>query len=64
MLKTFHDKGCVIIIVSQVLSGKVSVGAYEASNALKNAGAIGSYGMTIECAFAKLGYLISKNYSQ
>ena len=63
MLKSFHDMGCVIVIVSQVPSGKVSIGAYEASNALKNAGAISSHGMTIECAFAKLGYLISKNYS-
>ena len=51
--------GTVITVCSQCPQGTVSLGAYETSSALKEAGAICGYDLTTEAAVAKLYYLFS-----
>ena len=55
--------GTVIVVCSQCPHGTVSLGAYETSSALKEAGAISGYDLTTEAAVAKLYYLFSRNLS-
>ena len=52
--------GAVVVVCSQCPQGTVSLGTYEASSALKRAGAVGGRDMTTEAAVAKLYYLFSK----
>ena len=49
----------MITVCSQCPAGTVSLGAYEASSALKRAGAVSGLDMTSEAAVAKLYYLFS-----
>ncbi len=51
--------GSVVAVCSQCPQGTVSLGAYETSSALKNAGAVSGMDMTTEAAVAKLYYLFS-----
>ncbi len=53
------ESGSVVAVCSQCPSGTVSLGAYEASSALKSAGAVSGADMTTEAAVAKLYYLFS-----
>lgn len=57
-----RKNGTVMVICSQCLKGEVSLGTYETSSALKNAGAVSAYDMTTEAAVAKLYYLFSCGY--
>jgi len=59
--KAFKN-GTVIAVCSQCPQGTVSLGAYETSSALKEAGAINGYDLTTEAAVAKLYYLFSCGY--
>ena len=54
------ENGTIIIVCSQCPHGTVSLGAYETSSALKEAGAISGYDITTEAAVAKLYYLFSR----
>ncbi|KAH0570135.1 L-asparaginase [Spironucleus salmonicida] len=63
-LKQLHDGGCVIGLVSQTHTSMISVGAYEASNQLREAGCISGRGMTPEAAFTKLCWLMQRDLDQ
>ena len=52
--------GAIVVVCSQCLQGTVTLGAYEASSALKRAGAVSGHDLTTEAAVAKLYYLFSK----
>lgn len=62
IVKKASENGTVLVICSQCLKGSVSLGTYETSAALKNAGAVCAYDMTTEAAVAKLYYLFSCGY--
>ena len=57
-----RQNGTVLVICSQCLKGSVSLGTYETSAALKEAGAVCAYDMTTEASVAKLYYLFSCGY--
>lgn len=59
IIRKAHEHGTVLVICSQCLKGSVSLGTYETSAALKNAGAVCAFDMTTEAAVAKLYYLFS-----
>lgn len=59
IIKHAFECGSVITVCSQCPAGTVSLGAYEASSALKRAGAVSGLDMTTEAAVAKLYYLFS-----
>ena len=54
--------GTIITVCSQCPQGTVSLGTYEASSALAEAGAVSGRDLTTEAAVAKLYYLFSKGY--
>lgn len=56
--KAFRN-GTVLTVCSQCPQGAVSLGTYETSHALKEAGAVSGLDMTTEAAVAKLYYLFS-----
>ena len=56
--------GTVVTVCSQCPQGTVSLGTYETSNALKNAGAVSGLDITTEAAVAKLYYLFSKGFDK
>lgn len=49
--------GTIIVVCTQCLRGSVRLGSYETSSALRRAGAVSGYDMTVEAAVAKLYYL-------
>lgn len=55
--------GTVIVVCSQCPQGTVSLGTYETSSGLKNAGAVCGSDLTTEAAVTKLYYLFSCGYS-
>ncbi|HHY64950.1 MAG TPA: type I asparaginase [Clostridiaceae bacterium] len=62
IIKKAFENGTIVTVCSQCPQGSVSLGEYEASMALKNAGAVSGYDITTEAAVAKLYYLFSKGY--
>ncbi len=64
LIKRAADNGTIIIVCTQCLRGSVQLGAYETSSALKEAGAVSGYDMTVEAAVTKLRYLFAKGYGK
>ena len=64
IIRKASDNGTVIIVCSQCPHGTVSLGAYETSSALKEAGAVSGYDITTEAAVAKLYYLFSRELNR
>ena len=62
IVRKARQNGTVLVICSQCLKGSVSLGTYETSAALKEAGAVCAYDMTTEASVAKLYYLFSCGY--
>ena len=62
ILKKAHENGTIVVVRSQCPEGKVNLGTYAASSALKEIGAVDGGDMTTEAALAKLYYLLSKGY--
>ena len=63
IIRKASRNGTILIVCSQCPHGTVSLGAYETSCALKEAGAISGYDITTEAAVAKLYYLFSRGLS-
>lgn len=59
-VKKITQKGKFIVNVSQTCSGRIDESDYGTGNALKEAGVISSIDMTLESAYTKLLYLLSK----
>ena len=62
IVKKAVENGTVLTVCSQCPQGTVSLGAYEVSTALAEAGAVSGKDLTTEAAVAKLYYLFSKGY--
>ena len=60
IVKKALEHGTVITVCSQCPQGTVTLGTYETSSALANAGAVSGRDLTTEAAVAKLYYLFSK----
>ncbi len=63
IIKKAFENGTIVTVCSQCPQGSVSLGEYETSMALKNAGAVSGFDITTEAAVAKLYYLFSKGYT-
>ena len=63
IIRKAFKQGAVVTVCSQCVAGSVVLGAYQTSNALKNAGAVSGKDMTTESAVAKLYHLFSMGYS-
>ena len=64
IIRKASENGTVIVVCSQCPHGTVTLGAYETSCALKEAGAVSGYDITTEAAVAKLYYLFSRGLSR
>ena len=64
IIRKAAENGTILIVCSQCPHGRVSLGAYETSSALKEAGAVSGYDITTEAAVAKLYYLFSRGLSR
>lgn len=65
ILKVLRKRGTEIIVISQCLSGGVSIGKYENSNIFEQINAISGKDITIESALTKAMHLIDNpNYSE
>ena len=64
MIRKASRNGTILIVCSQCPHGTVALGAYEASAALREAGAVSGYDITTEAAVAKLYYLFSRDLSR
>ena len=63
IIEKAKQNGTLIVVSSQCIHGSVSLGAYEASKALIDIGAISGMDMTNEAMMTKLIYLFSRELS-
>lgn len=59
-LKQASARGIVIVNLSQCVQGCVNMGGYATGNALRQAGVISGFDMTLEACLTKLHYLLSQ----
>ncbi|QHI38087.1 L-asparaginase 1 [Kordia antarctica] len=63
-LQKIKEKGIIIVNVTQCSGGKVIMGQYETSVALKNLGIISGKDITTEAAIAKIMYLLGRKINK
>lgn len=64
VLRAIRDRGTEIVVVSQCVSGRISLGKYENSNIFERIGAISGKDMTAESAVTKAMHLVGNpNYT-
>lgn len=65
VLQKIRNNGTEIVVISQCVSGGISIGKYNNSNIFKKIGAISGHDITAESALAKAMHLIDNpNYSR
>jgi len=60
VLAEAHQRGIVVVNLTQCMSGKVNMGGYATGNALEQAGVISGSDLTVEAALTKLHFLLSQ----
>jgi L-asparaginase len=63
LLKRACESGIIIINRTQCVKGTVNMGGYATGNALREAGVISGFDMTLEATLTKLHYLLSQDLS-
>ena len=63
IIKNAGDRGVIILNVSQCRKGEVT-SSYETGSVLEKLGVVFAGDITVECALAKLAYLLGKNYEK